>query len=208
MQATDLGRYLLYDAGREFVAARTSSTAITSAAQPSDNSDWSVTEEGGTFRISNELQRQGPGRRRATATWSRSAKAPAATPRLSASREASGCAAYPEVEINVTGKPTARKPPYVEIRGLRRGPHAPDGLRVPRRPGPLRPSLAPLRRALRARRLPRPPARPAARAVLENVLFGNPARCHDPVGWPTFKDWPHHQSLTHEQSYYRWLERA
>ena len=45
-------------------------------------------------------------------------------------------------------------------------------------------------------------------AVLENVLYGNPARCHDPVGWPTFKDWPHHNSLTHEQSYYRWLERA
>jgi microsomal dipeptidase-like Zn-dependent dipeptidase len=45
-------------------------------------------------------------------------------------------------------------------------------------------------------------------AVLENVLFGNPARCHDPVGWPTFKDWPHPQSLTHEQSYWRWLERA
>ena len=45
-------------------------------------------------------------------------------------------------------------------------------------------------------------------AVAENVLFGNPARCHDPVGWPTFRDWPHHKSLTHEQSYYKWLERA
>ena len=27
----------------------------------------------------------------------------------------------------------------------------------------------------------------------------SPARTHDPVGWPTFKDWPHHKSLTHEQ---------
>ena len=45
-------------------------------------------------------------------------------------------------------------------------------------------------------------------AVLENALYGNPARCHDPVGWPTFKDWPHHDSLTHEQTYYKWLERA
>ena len=45
-------------------------------------------------------------------------------------------------------------------------------------------------------------------AALENVLYGNPARCHDPVGWPTFKDWPHPESLTHEQSYWRWLERA
>ena len=31
---------------------------------------------------------------------------------------------------------------------------------------------------------------------------------HDTVGWPTFKDWPHHNSLTHEQTYYKWLERA
>ena len=45
-------------------------------------------------------------------------------------------------------------------------------------------------------------------AVLENALYGNPARCHDPVGWPTFKDWPNHDSLTHEQTYYKWIERA
>ena len=45
-------------------------------------------------------------------------------------------------------------------------------------------------------------------AVLENALYGNPVRCHDPVGWPTFKDWPHHDSLTHEQTYYKWVERA
>ena len=40
------------------------------------------------------------------------------------------------------------------------------------------------------------------------VSSGAPGPTHDPVGWPTFKDWPHHESLTHEQSYYRWLERA
>ncbi len=28
------------------------------------------------------------------------------------------------------------------------------------------------------------------------------------MGWPTFKDWPHHDSLTHEQTYYKWIERA
>ena len=44
--------------------------------------------------------------------------------------------------------------------------------------------------------------------MLENVLYGEPGPRHDPVGWPTFNDWPHHKSLTHEQAYYRWLERA
>src|SRR6187431_2623583 len=35
-------------------------------------------------------------------------------------------------------------------------------------------------------------------AVLENALYGDPLHTHDPVGWPTFKDWPAPPSLTHE----------
>ena len=42
--------------------------------------------------------------------------------------------------------------------------------------------------------------------ILETFLSGEPS--HDPVGWPTFKDWPAPHSLTHEGTYYRWLERA
>ena len=37
-------------------------------------------------------------------------------------------------------------------------------------------------------------------------LVGEPY--HDPIGWPTFKDWPAPESLTHEGTYYRWLERS
>ena len=48
-----------------------------------------------------------------------------------------------------------------------------------------------------------------AGAIGENVLsYGNPVGTHDTRGWPTLKDWPHHASLTHEQTYYRWLERS
>ncbi len=46
-------------------------------------------------------------------------------------------------------------------------------------------------------------------AALEFVVSGtNPATGHDPIGWPTFGYWPNPSSLTHEQYYYRWLERA
>ncbi|UNK69621.1 discoidin domain-containing protein [Microbacterium sp. H1-D42] len=31
---------------------------------------------------------------------------------------------------------------------------------------------------------------------------------HDPVGWPTFADWPDVASMSHQQSYYAWVERA
>ncbi len=36
----------------------------------------------------------------------------------------------------------------------------------------------------------------------------DPVGKYDPVGWPTFGYWPQHDTLTHEQYYWRWLERA
>ncbi|MDX6225359.1 MAG: hypothetical protein QOE64_1735 [Frankiales bacterium] len=46
-------------------------------------------------------------------------------------------------------------------------------------------------------------------AILEDVVSGHtPGQGHDNVGWPTFGYWPNYDSLTHEQTYYAWLERA
>ncbi|CAL9354183.1 hypothetical protein SUDANB176_00537 [Streptomyces sp. enrichment culture] len=44
-------------------------------------------------------------------------------------------------------------------------------------------------------------------AVFDFITNGGDGR-HDPVGWPTFEDWPAHDSLTHQQNYYAWIERA
>ncbi|GAA3388497.1 hypothetical protein GCM10020369_34920 [Cryptosporangium minutisporangium] len=44
-------------------------------------------------------------------------------------------------------------------------------------------------------------------ALLENLTVDSDGR-HDPVGWPTFRDWPSHTTLTHQQNYYAWIERA
>ncbi|MFD9596604.1 discoidin domain-containing protein [Kitasatospora sp. NPDC059973] len=44
-------------------------------------------------------------------------------------------------------------------------------------------------------------------AVFDMITKGGDGK-HDPVGWPSFKDWPAHDSLTHEQNYYAWVERA
>ncbi|WP_157572474.1 peptidase M19 [Nevskia soli] len=38
--------------------------------------------------------------------------------------------------------------------------------------------------------------------------YNTPIRPHDTVGWPTFVDWPAAASLTHEGTYYKWIERA
>ncbi|NUT40556.1 MAG: Coagulation factor 5/8 type domain-containing protein [Thermoactinospora sp.] len=37
---------------------------------------------------------------------------------------------------------------------------------------------------------------------------GSPLGTHDPVGYPTFRDWPANDSMTHQQNYYEWIERA
>lgn len=49
-------------------------------------------------------------------------------------------------------------------------------------------------------------------ALIENLtnarLGGNPFASHDTVGYPTFKFWPAYDSFTHQQMYYKWVERA
>ncbi len=46
-------------------------------------------------------------------------------------------------------------------------------------------------------------------AALEDIVSGHtPGSGHDNVGYPSFGYWPKYDSLTHEQVYYQWLERA
>ncbi|MGW0821307.1 discoidin domain-containing protein [Streptomyces sp. NPDC002845] len=44
-------------------------------------------------------------------------------------------------------------------------------------------------------------------AIFDYITHGGDGR-HDPVGWPTFKDWPAYDSMTHQANYYAWIERA
>ncbi|MEU6227645.1 discoidin domain-containing protein [Streptomyces sp. NPDC047042] len=44
-------------------------------------------------------------------------------------------------------------------------------------------------------------------AVFDYITHGGDGK-HDPVGYPTFKDWPAYDSLTHQANYYAWIERA
>lgn len=40
------------------------------------------------------------------------------------------------------------------------------------------------------------------------VLDMTPGKTHNTKGWPTFVDWPAHNSQLHQASYYKWIERA
>ncbi len=45
--------------------------------------------------------------------------------------------------------------------------------------------------------------------ITGNLLrTGTPAGTHETEGWPSFAGWPTYDTLTHQQVYYRWLERA
>jgi microsomal dipeptidase-like Zn-dependent dipeptidase len=47
-----------------------------------------------------------------------------------------------------------------------------------------------------------------SRDTTGNLLRGgSPAATHDTHGWPTFAGWPTYDTYTHQQVYYRWLQR-
>jgi microsomal dipeptidase-like Zn-dependent dipeptidase len=208
MRATTLGRYLLYGRAGDFLAAGsgglpivTPANRVESAARASDNADWRLEPAaGGTFT----LVLQSDGR---PLSLSGDAVVMGGQPARFALVQGDSCAQFPEVEVNAVGTPAGGATPFGEVRGFIDahmhmmafeflGGRAHCGR--PWHPYGVEHALVDC-----------PDHYPnGAGAVLENVLFGNPARTHDPIGWPTFKDWPHHQSLTHEQSYYKWLERA
>ncbi len=181
---TQLGTYLLYDRSRGFVSA-----AGGRATEPSPDTEWTATRAGKKLEF-----HSGDTALKVKGT---SAFVPTRT---------SGCKPYPESQIDIQGAPHAGVTPYQEVRGYVDA-HT-HGMAFEFLGGDVH--------------CGKPWDRYGAPyalvdcidhtttqgngAVLEAFLSGNPS--HDPVGWPTFKDWPAPESLTHEGTYYRWLERS
>jgi len=246
-QATDLGRYLLFGAGSNFLAAADSPLAegvdrvrasnpattadgvaveslskaapavtdgavadgtgrgsgVVAAAGPSELADWRVDNAPGGFRVVLPSTASALG----VAADGTLNLVKAANGAIFTFPAATGCATWPEVEIGIDGPIATGATPYGEVRGFldahlhmmafeflggraRCGrPWHPYGVTkalvdcADHEPGGLG-------------------------AVLENVLAGGGRPTHDTTGWPTFGYWPRYDSLTHEQVYYKWLERS
>ncbi|MEA2168501.1 MAG: hypothetical protein QOF76_1801 [Solirubrobacteraceae bacterium] len=119
---------------------------------------------------------------------------------------ATGCADFPEISVNATGTPARGAAPFSDTRGIL-DQHAHivafdflgGDLHCGRPWSPLGVTVA----------LPDCSSIQTVNAPVQNFLdFGDPTHAHDPVGWPTFHDWPNHNVLTYENDYYRWLQRA
>jgi hypothetical protein len=185
-KATDLGRYLLYGPDRTYLAQPGSRP--TWAKSPSETADWTVTEPANdryAFRLPNGRTLPGPVRLHRT----------------------TGCAVFPEIGTNVVGKPIAGTTSYEEVRGYIDG-HT-HGMAFEFLGGDVhcgRP-WSPYGVTYALRDCPDHYLTAGKGAVMEDFLSGD-FNGHDPVGWPTFKDWPAPHSLTHEGTYYKWMERS
>ncbi|HEY6758600.1 MAG TPA: Coagulation factor 5/8 type domain-containing protein [Baekduia sp.] len=183
MQATALGHYLLYRPDRTFVTGpwRTS-------VAPGPAADWRVdaTAKANTFTLTN-----------GSSTLNAVTFVPT-----------TGCADYPEAELDATGTPSKGDTSYGRVGGLLEGhmhwmtyqflggrfhcgkpwdkygiPYAlPDCSSIE---GPQ--GLA---------------------APMQNLLnYNNPAQPHDTTGWPTLASWQS-TNVTYEGTYWRWIQRA
>ncbi|CAA9510114.1 MAG: Sphingolipid ceramide N-deacylase [uncultured Solirubrobacteraceae bacterium] len=202
MQATDLGKYLLYGRARDFLTDGGSDT-VTVAAKASEAAIWRVEPaDGQTFRLSSpssgRLLAAGPdGTLRIVDANS------AGDAALFSFERADGCPQYPEVEVNVSGEPMRGATAFGEVRGtidahMHHMAYEFIGGRVH--------CGKPWDQLGVEFALVDCPDHQAQVQPVDTALGGEPA--HDPTGWPTFKDWPDDKSLTHETSYHRWVERA
>jgi hypothetical protein len=194
-KAIDLGSYLLFGAGGKFLAG---SNGAAMDPGPSPDAEWTVRKVGRSFTFTL------PGGRALSASGG--TLSIGRSPARFALERAGSCVAYPESQVGVSGHPHAGVTPFQEVRGYVDA-HT-HGMAFEFLGGqahcgrPWHKYGAPY--ALRD--CPDHELTGGYGAILESFLSGEPG--HDPVGWPTFKDWPAPESLTHEGTYYRWLERS
>jgi hypothetical protein len=200
-QATDLGSFLLYGTEEDFLDGK--AAAVTLADEPGPSADWTVqrpAEDRFTFEVPDGFLTAGPG---GTVVLGDAGAAPQAQWSL---EQVDGCTDYPEVEVNVTGEPHQGTSSFQQVHGLTDAHTHQMAFRF---------LGGELHCGKPWDRYGAPYAlvdcddhemTDGKGALVEAALSGRPT--HDPTGWPTFKDWPAPRSLTHEGTYYKWMERA
>ncbi|MDQ3913960.1 MAG: hypothetical protein M3323_01325 [Actinomycetota bacterium] len=176
--------------------------AVVAAARPSDLADWTIAGNPGDFRITL------PATDQALTTGDGGELVLGATAAPFAFEQRGGCAQFPEVEVNVEGPVVGGETGYQEVRG-----HLDAHLHMMAFEfigGRSRCGRPWHRFGVEHALVDCPDHEPGGHgAVLEAALSGgNPVEGHNTDGWPTFEGWPKPHSLTHEQVYYKWLERS
>src|SRR4051794_16175563 len=188
MQATTLGRYLLYLPDSTYLTAQDDGS-VSPASEPSPAADWTVKRaSGGLFT----LTPQSDGTRVLKVHFA----------------PATGCAVYPEAALDAKGRPAKGNTSFGRVGGLVEGhmhwmtfeflggqfhcgrPWHPYGIRY----------------ALPDCSSVEGPQGTAA--PFQNFLnYGNPAQPHDTSGYPKLTAWSA-SNLTYEGTYWRWIQRS
>jgi hypothetical protein len=204
MQATTLGEYLFYGKAADFMSAGSGDKAAVATA-PSEAAEWKVEVVGDAYRItsigSGKVLSVAP----VTGELVLGGSGDAA---LFYFEPAEGCPQYPEADVNATGTPAQGPTSYNQVQGLVDA-HL-HMMAFEFIGGSIRCGRPWHKYGVPFAMVDCPDHGPGGvGAVAEGTLsYGNPVQTHDTVGWPTFKDWPAYRSLTHEQVYYKGLERA
>ena len=176
--AAALGQYVLYTADGQYLSA------AGPAATPGEDAIWDVADD---LTVTNSVSHKALGK----------------------PVPATGCADFPEVGLDATGTPARGKTPWQSVKGVLDEhahlmafdflggdfhcgrPWSPLGVTV------ALPDCASIQ------------GPQGSAAPVQNFLdWGYPEYPHDTVGWPTFNDWPQYHTLSFEQTYYRWIQRA
>ena len=203
LQATALGKYLLYGKDRDYLIAGESRAET--AGRASEAADWTVDGGEGAFTLTNG------GRRLAVAPGGEVVLGGDGDAALFSLEPAQGCATYPEADVNVSGAPSTGATPYGEARGfvdahlhMMAFEFIGGSIRCGR---PWHPYGVEYAMVDCPDHEPNGLGAPGGQA--EGILsHGNPANPHDTTGWPTFRDWPAYNSFTHEGIYWKGMERA
>ncbi len=208
MQATTLGRYLLYRPDSTFLAAQDDGS-VSSASDPSWAADWTVSPAGnGVFTLSPQ---SATGRVLTVGAGGAGSLGDAATAGDSARFKftpTDGCATYPEAPLNARGRPAKGETSFGQVGGLVEGhmhwmtfeyiggkfhcgrPWHPYGIKY------ALPDCSSVE------------GPQGSAAPLQNFLnYGAPESPHDTSGYPELSAWSA-DNLTYEGTYYRWVERA
>ncbi len=176
--AAALGEYVLYTADEQYLGPDGP------AATPGQDSVWKVADD---LTVTNSVSGESLGK----------------------PQGATACADFPDVELNAQGTPAKGRKAYSQVKGIV-DQHAHlmafdflgGDFHCGRPWSPLGVTVAlPDCESIQGPQ--------GSAAPVQNFLdYGEPVHPHDTVGWPTFVDWPKHHTLTYEQTYYRWLQRA
>jgi microsomal dipeptidase-like Zn-dependent dipeptidase len=196
MKATGLGTFLMQDAGGQLIGVQGSALGEVGENGGPETAvsvdEWAIRHgKGDTYAFSS----RGPGRLDFTATL----------------KPATGCSAFPEAQLGVTGTPASSRGPHGTVRGIV---DAHLHVTADMRAGGDVFGGEPFDRfgvvkALGSATDAAVHGADGSQDVTGNLLRdGVPFGTHDTAGWPSFTGWPTNDTNTHEQIYYKWLERA